>query len=458
MRIPKFREFAKISMVTSSAPIYRADGSLLGVATADIDLTQMQQMILSLEVFAQGEAFLIDQSGVYIAHKDSEKLLSANIQDDSNASFAALGRQIMSQQEGLATYEADGQTYYAWFDQIPESGWYVVVTASQQNLLASANNLGRTLALICVAFILIIFLILVFYLGRSVIRPIRELEAVTSKIADGDLNVHISHQSKSEFSHVSHSLEKMVTRLKLYIAYIEEISGVLLRMAKGDFGFELHQDYSGEFQPVKEGLLHTRDNITDILQGISAAADQVNTGAEQVSTGSQVLSQGSVEQAHSVEELSSSAQDILEKVQENAANAKTADQEVGITKTHIQQSQQKMEQLMATETASTLSQAAQDVVSVVDTIQQITLASSEQAQVMAQVSQSLEQVSGVVQTNSATAQESAAASQELSAQAMVLNNLIGRFQIPQGLSQAPDLPPQPEAPSPFAQFGAGGKY
>ena len=425
MRIPKFREFAKISMVTSSAPIYRADGSLLGVATADIDLTQMQQMILSLEVSAQGEAFLIDQSGVYIAHKDSEKLLSANIQDDSNASFAALGRQIMSQQEGLATYEADGQTYYAWFDQIPESGWYVVVTASQQNLLASANNLGRTLALICVAFILLIFLILVFYLGRSVIRPIRELEAVTSKIADGDLNVHISHQSKSEFSHVSHSLEKMVTRLKLYIAYIEEISGVLLRMAKGDFGFELHQDYSGEFQPVKEGLLHTRDNITDILQGISAAADQVNTGAEQVSTGSQVLSQGSVEQAHSVEELSSSAQDILEKVQENAANAKTADQ---------------------------------DVVSVVDTIQQITLASSEQAQVMAQVSQSLEQVSGVVQTNSATAQESAAASQELSAQAMVLNNLIGRFQIPQGLSQAPDLPPQPEAPSPFAQFGAGGKY
>ena len=107
---PYYDEFAQISMVTSSAPIYDETGRFLGVATADIDLTQMQQMVLSLDVVANGRAFLIDDTGVYIADEDSEKLLSANILEDDNPSFAALGRQILSQQEGSGSYTADGQT------------------------------------------------------------------------------------------------------------------------------------------------------------------------------------------------------------------------------------------------------------------------------------------------------------------------------------------------------------
>lgn len=344
---PYYDDFAKISMVTSSAPIYKADGTLLGVATADIDLTQMQQMILSLEVSSGGEAFLIDQSGVYIADKDSEKLLSANILDDDNSSIAALGQQIMSQKQGSGSYQVDGETYLAWFDQIPGSGWYVVVTASQQNLLSSVNNLGRSQTIICVVFIVVIFLILLLYLRKSVIRPIHMLDDVTKQIADGNLDVHILNRTKNEFSSVNDSLGKMVERLKMYIAYISEISDVLSTMAKGNFEFELKQDYTGEFMTVKEGLLNTRNNLSNILQGISNSAEQVSIGAAQVSSGSQILSQGAVEQASSVDELSANAQDILEKVQLNAANAQTANREMGTTKDHLEESRKKMQQLVA---------------------------------------------------------------------------------------------------------------
>ena len=47
-----------------------------------------------------------------------------------------------------------------------------------------------------------------------------------------------------------------------------------------------------------------------------------------------------------------------------------------------------------------------------------------------QVTQGLDQVSAVVQTNSATSQQSAAASEELSSQAQLLNELVGKFQLP----------------------------
>lgn len=56
-------------------------------------------------------------------------------------------------------------------------------------------------------------------------------------------------------------------------------------------------------------------------------------------------------------------------------------------------------------------------------------ASAEQAQSIAQVTLGIDQISSVVQTNSATAEESAAASEEFSGQAAMLKNLIGQFQL-----------------------------
>lgn len=59
----------------------------------------------------------------------------------------------------------------------------------------------------------------------------------------------------------------------------------------------------------------------------------------------------------------------------------------------------------------------------------ISEASTEQAQSIAQITLGIDQISSVVQTNSATAEESAAASEELSGQAQMLKNLIGQFKL-----------------------------
>lgn len=62
-------------------------------------------------------------------------------------------------------------------------------------------------------------------------------------------------------------------------------------------------------------------------------------------------------------------------------------------------------------------------------IDQITVASNEQASSIMQVTQGIEQISAVVQTNSATAEESAAASEELSGQSYMLKSLVGKFKL-----------------------------
>ena len=58
---------------------------------------------------------------------------------------------------------------------------------------------------------------------------------------------------------------------------------------------------------------------------------------------------------------------------------------------------------------------------------------ADQATAMKQAEQGVNQISEVVQSNSATAEESSATSEELSAQAICLDELIGKFNLPSEL-------------------------
>ena len=81
--------------------------------------------------------------------------------------------------------------------------------------------------------------------------------------------------------------------------------------------------------------------------------------------------------------------------------------------------------------------AAASIETVVDGIEKIAESSkhvssiaADQAVAMKQAEEGVNQISEVVQSNSATAQESSATSEELSAQAICLDELIGKFILP----------------------------
>lgn len=343
---PYYDEYAKISMVTASAPFYDENGQFMGVATTDIDLTQMQQMVNSLHIRGTGRAFLIDGSGTYIADVDSAKLLSANITQDENSSLAALGAQIISEKEGSGSYTVDGERYLAWYTQIPESGWFIVTTISEQELLSDVQALGGTLALMCVIFTLVLFLILFIYLQRAILSPLRRLAGATEKIAEGNLSVDIEVRAKNEIGRVASSLGKTVYRLQQYIDYIAEISGVLEEIARGNFAFTLQQDYCGEFAMVKRGLTDVQTTLSDTMRSISMAAEQVNAGADQVAVGAQSQAQGATEQASSVQELAATLSEITEEVDASTRDTNTAEQKLMEVMEEIRSGDEKMSSML----------------------------------------------------------------------------------------------------------------
>ena len=365
---PYYDEYAQISMVTASAPFYE-NGQLLGVATADIDLTQMQQMVLSLQVRQGGRAFLIDGSGTYIADEDSAKLLAANILQDENPSMAALGQQILQQGEGTGSYTVNGETYLAWFTQIPESGWYVVTTISERELMAETDTLAQVLLVLCAVFASAFLLAMFIYLQFYVIRPLGRLANATRALAGGDLSVSIQVRSHSEIGVVADSLEKLVARLRHYIDYIGEVSGVLQSIAKGNFNFTLQQDYTGEFAEMKEGIQQVQVTLSDMLLSVLQAAERVEAGASQIATGTQTQAQGASDQASSVQELAASLSEISTEVDATAHSMEEAQQKMASVMEEANAGDQKMGHML--EAMDEITKASQEIGAIIKSIEDI---------------------------------------------------------------------------------------
>ncbi|WP_312640487.1 methyl-accepting chemotaxis protein [Hydrogenoanaerobacterium sp.] len=84
---------------------------------------------------------------------------------------------------------------------------------------------------------------------------------------------------------------------------------------------------------------------------------------------------------------------------------------------------------LADDAANSLSTVVEGAVGIIDSLNKISSASTEQALSINQVTQGIDQISSVVQTNSATAEESAAASEELTGQAQMLKQLVDKFKV-----------------------------
>lgn len=82
----------------------------------------------------------------------------------------------------------------------------------------------------------------------------------------------------------------------------------------------------------------------------------------------------------------------------------------------------------ANSTANSLIAVVENAKTVNESMEEIAVASDNQARAAAQITEGINQIAGVVESNSATSEESAAASEELARQADLLKELVGRFQ------------------------------
>ncbi|MBI9105416.1 MAG: HAMP domain-containing protein [Spirochaetales bacterium] len=361
----------------------------------------------------------------------------------------------MRQEDGFLRYTHNGIEKIAAFRTEKMKGWTAVITANEDDVYAGVNKM-KMMSIILILVCVVIIGIIVFFIVRSIVIPIKRAVGFAHHVAKGDLTV------------------------------------------TADDAFLKRKDEIGE---LANSLNNMKNKLLLVVSDITAATDNVASGSQQMSATAQQLSQGATEQAASAEEVSASMEQMGANIQQNADNAmqteKIAQQaaedandggkvvletvdamneiasKIGIIEdiarnTNLLALNAAIEAARAgehgkgfavvaaevrklaersQEAAKEISQLSAKSVGVADTagaklqkivpdirktaelVQEISAASNEQRTGVQQINQAIMQLDQVVQQNSAASEEMAAMAEELSGQAEQLRATINFFKV-----------------------------
>ena len=193
----------------------------------------------------------------------------------------------------------------------------------------------RTILLGILLATLIIGFAIAFFVTNSITKSARELVKSADRIANGELDVVLSIQSKDEMEDIASAFTRM-------IVYLQNMAGVAKSMAMGDLTETVtpisDQDVLGvAFQEMILSLRSLIGQVTENSISLSAAssqlassADQAGQATAQISTTIQQIAMGISEQAGSINRTASSVEQMNQAISGVAKGAQN--QNVAVSK------------------------------------------------------------------------------------------------------------------------------
>ncbi|MFO1008930.1 MAG: methyl-accepting chemotaxis protein [Planctomycetota bacterium] len=332
----------------------------------------------------------------------------------------------------------------------------------------------------------VMLVFMLFYIRRSVSRPLGEAVQVLGAVAQGDFTKRLEHHGRDELGRMAESLNKAVgdvssamhgvreasmelvsaatqvsqtttqmsdgsqqqaSALEETAASLEEITGTVKQNA--DSARQANQLAAASRDVAEKGGKVVADAVLSIRE-ISKSSEKIAniiTTIDEIAFQTNLLALNAAVEAARAGEQGRGFAVVASEVRNLAQRSATSAKEI---KALIEESLQKVQagSELVNKSGQSLDEIMTSVKRVTDIIAEIAAASQEQATGVDQVNRAVTQMDQVVQQNAGQASELAQTASSLSAQATSLQELVARFQLAASTqAAAPRAPmPKPEAP------------
>jgi sigma-B regulation protein RsbU (phosphoserine phosphatase) len=217
-----------VRMITYSAPIYLPDNTTFaGIATADIQLSWLDEIINEMKIGNSGFGFILSSNDVVIAHSDKSinltRLTKGSVEPDKWQQY------IDSKENSSAVHfkspcsqqVATGDCRFA-IQSLSNSGWKVVIVLPEKELAEKINSLTTKISIIAVIGLIVLFIV-VNFVTRHLTKPLSKLANATKDIGAGELDTIIPEPVRNdEIGILTDDFSSMRIALKTYIAEVQE--------------------------------------------------------------------------------------------------------------------------------------------------------------------------------------------------------------------------------------------
>jgi sigma-B regulation protein RsbU (phosphoserine phosphatase) len=228
-----------IIMSTYSVPFYKRVSEkrqFMGIMTADVSLSWLQEIVSSIKIFQTGYGFLLSKNGTVVTHPYKQLIMNETIfsvaEARGDARLREIGRQMIRGKTGFVPFNSivTGKKCWMVYAPLSSSGWSLGVLFPQDELMADITSLNRTVLFLSMAGFLFLLVAIILIAG-SITRPLRSLARATEDIAIGNLDIEVpAVKSQDEVGKLAESFTYMKSSLKQYIKELTETTAAKERI------------------------------------------------------------------------------------------------------------------------------------------------------------------------------------------------------------------------------------
>jgi len=216
-------------MTTYSTPLLIGnEQQFAGVATADISLGWLQQLVENIHIRDTGFGLIVSQQDTIVAHPDTSRVmkkLESTLDSDFINTYWDI--YLQSKYAHQATYfhapcrHKPGDCWIA-IKPLLDTGWKVVIVIAESELVADIILLSGQIALLAIVGLIILVLVIVS-ITRNMISPLERLARVSADIGNGNLDIKLPHPARNdEIGALTSDFRNMRDSLKAHIEQLRE--------------------------------------------------------------------------------------------------------------------------------------------------------------------------------------------------------------------------------------------
>ncbi len=375
---PVYSKTTNELVIVMATPLWKdgvQNSQVIGVVYVSVDASDLSDIATSIKVSKNGTAYILNKEGTAIAHQNMDFVeneknnIKESSSDSSLNSVAKFEKQMIQGGKGFGRYTYEGTRWIIGYAPVGINGWSLAVAAPLTDFLGS-TILGIVITIIALVIALFVAIRVANRTGEEIGGAVKVCSDRLKLLAEGDLDTPVTTlNTNNETKLLEQSTIEIVNSLHTIIG---DIKHILSEMASGNF--EVHSEigsdkYIGAYSEIHLAMRDLRNTLSNTLEAIVEASEQVDAGASQLATGATELAEGATEQAAAIEEMSATVTDVTQQVEKTAKATDEAHDNAKIVGKEAAASKDKMNELTeAMKKIEETSNAIKDIIAEIEDI------------------------------------------------------------------------------------------